>query len=187
MKETFRHYLFEGMLGVSPILREIQFSTQPEGTEGSYEREDGVIKEIDYQHLLVERELSSSEAQGLPPEHFLEIASEAGREMGEKMLANLLESVNTTTEEVGNVVNLQGQDLTFEKFLELSEKVETDFDEDGRPRRKSLLMNPGTLASFEKSMAEWQKDPEKRAAMEAVVRKHKADYDEREACRRMVD
>ena len=187
MKKTFSHFLFQGMWNVSPILRQIPFHAQREGSSASYQREDGVTKDVDFKQSLVERKVKFEEAKGLQPEEFLAVAEEMGKEMGQKMLTNILEEMRAVTEEVGNVIECHGQGLSFENFLELSQKIQTDFDSDGRPREKFLMMGKDALTSFNENFLEWEKDPEKRAAMEEVMAKQQADYDEREARRRMVD
>ena len=187
MQDTFSKELFRAMWDVSPILKEIRTRPQTEGREASYEREDGKIIEMDYKRRSVERRFQSEDAQGLTPDAFLECAADIGREMGEKMMADILKTVSEVTKEVGNVVNFEGKGMTFEKFLEMTANVYTEFDDLGRPDVKTFVGSAEACQEYTKNVREWISDPTKQAAIEQVIEKHRKAFNEREASRRMVD
>lgn len=187
MRDTFYHELFEAMWNVSPILKKIRVRPQIEGEKASFEREDGKTIELEYEALRVQRELKFDDAKGLDPEAFLDTAHEIGSEMGHLTMQGILQTVHSAIEEVGNVVNCEGGGITFDKYMELTSKIQTEFDEEGRPRGKVLVTNPGYSKQLSQAIDQWEADPVKRAMMEAVMQKKREEYDEREANRRMVD
>jgi hypothetical protein len=187
MKNVFTKEIFRAMWDVCPVLKQIRVRPQSEGTESSYERADGRIVETNYNLRKVERRWTTRDAQGLSPEAFLQTATDIGAEMGEKMLADILETVKQATEEVGNVVNCEGKGMTFEKFLEMTAKTYTEFDSFGRPYQKDFLASPETCQQLARNLKDWTSDPAKRAALEQVIDQHRKAFNEREACRRMVD
>ena len=187
MQDTFSKELFRAMWDVCPILKEIPTRPQTEGTEASYEREDGKIVQTDYKLRSVQRQWQFEDAQGLAPEDFLQIAAEIGEEMGNKMLADILETVGQVTKEVGNVVDCEGKGMTFEKFLEMTANVHTEFDDLGRPDVKTFVGSPKACEEYSENIKKWTSDPAKRAAIEEVIEQHRKVFSEREARRRMVD
>lgn len=187
MRDAFDNELFRAMWAVSSILKEIRVRPQTEGKEASYEREDGTIIEMDYKLQSVERRWHFEEAQGLAPEAFLQIAADLGEEMGNKMLADILKTVGQVTQEVGNVVNCEGKGMTFEKFLEMTANVHTEFDDFGRPDVKTFVGSPEACREYEKNVKEWTSDPAKQTAIAQVIERHWKAFNEREARRRMVD
>lgn len=187
MQKVSGDEMFAGMWGVCPLLRQIRVRPQTEGREASYQREDGKIVEMQYNLRHVERGVKVEDAKGLSPEEFLEFHTNAGRELGNMMMADLLKGVSDASEEVGNVISLEGKGLTFEKYLEMTAKIYTEFDDYGRPRPKSIVLPPEMLQKFQKDIREWAADPVKRAAIEEVMERHHKIYNENEARRRMVD
>lgn len=187
MKDTFFNEVFGGRREASPLLSQIRSHPQKEGMEASYEQEDGKIVTVEYQKASVQYELKFEEGRGLSPSDFLDRAREIGREIGKQMEMHLLQSVGSATEEVGNVVAMDFAEIQFEQWLELHEKMLTDFDETGKPSCKTLVCSPEFQAKIAASLEKWETDPEKVAAFRAVMAKQKEAYDAREACRRMVD
>ena len=110
-----------------------------------------------------------------------------GKEMGTQILRGLLTTVSDATEEVGNVVKCDSKGLTFEKFLEVTEKTYTEFDDSGNPYKKTLLLPPEACVQFEADYKAWMSDPAKGLALQQVIDKLRKRFDETEARRRMVD
>lgn len=179
--------MFAGMWGVCPLLKQIRVRPQTEGREASYQREDGKVVQMQYDLRRVERGVKVEDAKGLSPEEFLEFHSNAGRELGNMMMADLLKGVGEAAEEVGNVIGLEGKGLTFEKYLQMTAKIYTEFDDLGRPRPKSVVLPPEMLQKFQNDIREWAADPVKLAAIEEVMQRHRKKFNEIEAGRRMVD
>ena len=187
MRDTFTKELFRAMWDVSPILKEISTRPQAEGKEASYERADGKVVQVDYKLRSVEQHSRLEDAKGFAPEAFLQVAADIGVEMGNKMLADIFDTVGKAAKEVGNIVDFKGQGLTFEKFLEMTANVYTEFDDLGRPDVKTFVGSPEACEDYTKKVREWTSDPAKQAAIVEVIERHRKAFIEREASRRMVD
>jgi len=187
MRKVSNDEMFAGMWGVCPLLKQIRVRPQTEGDKASYQREDRKVVQMDYNLRQVERAWKLEDAKGFTPEDFLESASSMGRELGNKMMADLLKTVGDAAEEVGNVVKYDAKGLTFENFLEMAAKTYTEFDKFGHPRRKSMLLPPEILQKFQRDIREWESDPVKRAAIDEVMERHRRTFNESETRRRMVD
>ncbi len=188
MKDTFNRTMFDSLWRAAPILRRIRCHHFVEGSRNDYEQEDGTIVEGDQQLARVEYSIKYENATGLRPEVFLEHAEELGQKMGERMESQLFQTLGAITDQIGNSVAIgQDGDMTFEQWLEINTKVMTDFDDDGEPHTKHLVCTPEFQKRLITSLNEWERDPEKVAAMKVVMAKQKEAYDAREARRRMVD
>jgi len=187
MRKASNDEMLAAMWSVCPLLKEIRSRPQTEGDKASYQREDGKVVNTDYRLLHTERSWKLDDAKGASPEEFLQFASNAGREIGNMMMAQLLKTVGSAAEEAGNVVKCSPKGLSFENFLEMTKKIYTEFDEFGRPRPKSIVLPPDALQQFQKNMREWESDPVKLMAIEEAMQQHRRTFNESEARRRMVD
>ena len=134
MRKVSSDEMFAAMWSVCPLLKQIRVRPQTEGDKASYQREDGKVVDMNYNVCRAERSWKLEDAKGFTPDEFMESGSSMGREIGTQMMADLLKGVSDASEEVGNIVNCEGKGLTFEKFLEMTTKIYTEFDEFGRPR-----------------------------------------------------
>lgn len=187
LADTFSHYLFEAFWNESPILQRIPVSPQLEGREASYERSGGEMVDVEYKAQSVQRMMDFEVGRGLDPETFMDTAASIGEEMARKMTEDLFADVSKAIESVGNVTVSEGDGISFEAFLEMNSKVQLEFNDDGKPVDRTIVLSPEAHKRFVARLHEWHADPEKCAAMEAVLKKKKKEFDEREACRRMVD
>lgn len=187
MAETFSHYLFEALWDESPILRCIPVSPQLEGRSATYERVGGEMVDVDYKAQSVQRKLEFQEARGLAPDAFMEAAASIGSEMAAKMSEDVFAYLSKTIDSVGNVAVSRDDGISFESFLDLNSKMDLDFKDDGSPVNRTIVLSPEVHRTFRASLQEWHADAEKCAAMDAVLKRKKQEFNEREARRRMVD
>jgi hypothetical protein len=187
MNKVRNEEMFAALWGVCPILKEIRVRAQTEGNRASYQREDGKIIEMNYNHRSADKSWKLQDAQGFSPEDFIQAASDLGQALGNKILADLFKSVSDAADEVGNVVKIIPNTLTFENYLEMAAKMYTEFDEFGLPRPKTIVLPPNMLQQFQTDIRKWAADPAKLAAIEKVMENHRKIFNENEASRRMVD
>ena len=187
MADTFSHYLFEAFWDESPILRSIPTSPQLEGMEAAYERVGGELVEVEYKTQSIQRTMKFEAARGLDPEEFREAAESIGREMARKTTEGFLGDMSKAIDSVGNVAVSEGDGISFEAYLEMNSKMAVDFNDEGKPVDRTLVLSPEVHKTFVARLHEWHADPEKCVAMDTVMKKKKQEFDEREARRRMVD
>ncbi len=89
-------------------------------------------------------------------------------------------------EEAGQGVDARGRALTPEVFFEVLEKIQMDFDEQGRAKLPTLVVGPALAQRASETFSKIQSDPECQQRMEGILRRKKADFDVREAARDLV-
>lgn len=187
MRELFNEQMFYGMNSVSPILSEIAHHQQREGKESSYQDEQGKLRKINYQKRSVAFEHKFLEARGMSFEDFVKVAREPGIEMGKLMLKDLFQRMEEVTKETGNVINADGNPLTYEFLLSAWDKIQIDFDERGRPKLPSLVLDPRTHAELQQKLPHWIAEPEFQRRCKDLFLVKRREFCEREACRRLVE
>ena len=72
------------------------------------------------------------------------------------------------------------------QLIALGQSEDDILDEHGQPTNM-LIVSPATAESLKKREAEWEQDRAFKAKVEEVKKRKKEEFDEREACRRLVD
>jgi hypothetical protein len=184
MTEIRNEAMFDAIYSVSPLLSQIRSRPQREGKSSSFEDEQGSVQPINYKLISIPVQLKTKEARGLSPTEFIELARAPGIGMGTEMMRRLYEMLEETTKKTGNVVN---GPLTCDLFLDLLEKIQFDFDDDGNPIWPSLQLNSDAHAKFKLQYPEWLKEPKFQERLKLIVDQQRDKFYEREACRRLVD
>ncbi len=86
----------------------------------------------------------------------------ASKELAEKLVGMFLKTVGAVTESTGNVVNAEGQPLTFELIYEMLDKIEYTLDDDDELEMPSMVMHPNMMKKLPKPT------PEQEAAIEEL-------------------
>jgi hypothetical protein len=184
MTEIRNEEMFDAIYSVSPVLSQIPTRPQREGRSSSFQDEQGVVQPIDYKLISIPIQRKTKEARGMSPTEFVETAREPGIGMGTEMMRRLYEMLEKTTQKTGNVVN---GPLSYDLFLDLLEKIQFDFGDDGNPIWPSLQLGSDAHAKFKLQFPEWLKEPKFHARLKTIVEHQREKYYEREACRRLVD
>jgi hypothetical protein len=155
-----------------------------EGNRWRIERSDGSISESEYNTIQGEFSVSVDEAPTLTPEKIKAKLDTIADQMASKMSKEMFATFAQAADEAGNSINAAGQPLTKDMFLEMISRIEIDFDKDGKPIMPTVFVPPGFDSSV---LDEWNKDPEMGKKHEEIMNKKKEDWNEREACRKLVD
>ncbi len=97
----------------------------------------------------------------------------------------LFETMQKASEEVGNVVDNKGQPLSFDALLAVTEKIQIDFDSDGKPKLPTIFIHPDVQPHLEKLM----NSPEAKefeGTQKKLIEKKRLEWREREANRTLV-
>jgi hypothetical protein len=106
---------------------------------------------------------------------------EAAEAYSEQFGRHFYEQLSRVTEATGNVVNAADKPF-FESLYEMYEKVDLQFDEEGRITQE-LHMNPADAEKWEKGMAELT--PEQQAKLAALVERKREEFIARRRSRRL--
>ena len=169
----------------APLLRGVAKFRQHEGRDTHLRREDNTETDMDGQELSIPITLNREEMRDMSVVR--EKVMALARQIGEEQTQRMLKVVSDAADEVGNVVQADGE-LTQEKFLEIFRTVEMEFD----PKTLQLLpgfqfvMHPETAAKVIPKIKEWEKDPEFNAKHERIMERKREEWRDREARRKLV-
>jgi hypothetical protein len=96
---------------------------------------------------------------------------------------SLFKTITETTEHVGNTISAGGQPLSVDIIIDLLEKVDTGFDEEGNPLQPALMMHPDTA----RQVAALKPTPDQLQRMADIKRRRKEEYLATKRTRRLSD
>ena len=108
------------------------------------------------------------------------------REMGRLKVKMMLKRTAEATEVTGNRIDAQGQRLSGRLLLDLIESAEEDFDQFGNSK-SSFVAHPDMLPELKRVNDEVENDPELKRRLEAIQRKKRELWADRESRRKLVD
>jgi hypothetical protein len=99
------------------------------------------------------------------------------------------EKMNEVTERTGNKVDAGGQPFSPSLFLDLFEKVDIDFDEDGEPDMSSvrIVVHPKLGRLLQQKVPEWEADPVFQQRRDEIIARKRIEWSDRESNRKLVD
>jgi len=161
--------------------------TVHEGDRWKISRADGNSSEQQYQEMSSGLTINLNEVPDLTPEKIKEkltaVAEDAARQMSQEFFKELKQ----VTEQTGNAIDAEGKPITQDLFLELFEKVESEFTPDGQMIPPSIVMHPEMWKAAEPKLREWEKDKNFIDRQTAIINKKREEWYAREASRKPVD
>ncbi len=109
---------------------------------------------------------------------FLADISESQRK---SLAKNFFENISQITDATGQSINAKGQPLTVDLILDLIEKVEFDFDDDGNPQYPTLVIPPAAAENLKKLKF----TPEQEQRREKIVEEQRARFNASKRTRRL--
>lgn len=171
----------------APLVAQVRTVAIHEGKGGSYETEDGEIKDNTLKEMGVTVELPTASIPSFGPEEALNMMRKAAEEMGRKKTKSLLTAVSEVTEEVGNAVDAGGQPLSAELILKTWETMQFSFDEDGKPNMPTLVFHPIQEERVKEAFRRIETEPELRKRRDEIINRHRLDWYDRESNRKLAD
>ena len=157
-----------------------------EGKQADFQRDDGQVKPFEMKLHQTQLSRSIEHGKGMTLDEFHATAKECGEAMGKKFFESMVGVINEAVKETGNEIKIKKGDLKQEDLLQMMETAQYNFDEAGKPTGQ-LVCSPEFAQELEKREAEWKDDKDFLAKIEEVKTRKKAEFDEREARRRLVD
>jgi hypothetical protein len=148
-------------------------------------REDGSVEDSTLKSAVGEFAITRSEAPSLPLGDLLARLNETADSMAGQMHRNFFESLNATLDNAGQVVDAKGGGLTMDLFLETLNKIQMEFDEQGKPKM-ALVIHPDTLPQLQELEAKWRDDPEFNRRHTELMNQKRQEWRAREASRKLV-
>ena len=176
---AFMSSVFDGMIGVEPMLGQIQMRiTGHAGPTRNVPGPDPVDHPLTtFREMLV---IHADVIRESDVESFVAALTELATRYEEAMGTTLVRTLSDVTEAVGNVVDARGLPLSWDQVLDALEMTEFTFDEEGRPEKR-FLMNPETA----KQLRAIEITPEQQQRHDAIIRRRKEQWDAQKRTRRL--
>lgn len=156
-----------------------------EGKDSDFERDDGKIKSFNIKLHSVSVRHQIENDRGMTLEEFRKKADEAGEGLGKDMWQSITETITQAVAETGNEVKVKKGNLTQDDMLKMLETRAHNFDEFGMPQGR-LVCGSEFANEVKQRIEEWKDDKGFHAKAEEIIRRKKAEFNEREARRRLV-
>ena len=178
MKKAQSRHL--GSLANAPVSRMF------EGNKSIIVREDGSIADMNPQAITAEFVINLVEIEGMSHEMILDKINTMAKEMAEKQAKLSYEVIGKSAEEVGNVVNADGETFSIDLFFQALEKIDRDFDESGNPSELTCTVNPKLFHSIAKIIKQAKTDPKINKRFKALMERKREEWRVRENNRKLV-
>jgi len=157
-----------------------------EGERTTITRADGSVDDdppvmIASELTLTRDEICSSDLAG-----FLRKVDEMAVDMSRQAFGFHLGKIDKAVKEVGNVVDVGGHPLTPENVLELWEKIEVEFDEQGRPDLPTLMAHPSMAEKIKRVLQEFATNPVYVKRHAELIERKREEWRDRESARKLV-
>lgn len=171
----------------APLLAEIRVVAQHEGSGGTYETEDGQIKQLNPKHVTVPVESPIVPGLSFTYEEALKSICDAAEKMARAQTKSLFAAVHEAVDEVGNAVDAKGQPISAELILKVWERMRFDFDKLGKPKMPTLVFNPIQAERIKHEFERLHKEPQLVKHSKEIMNMKLTDWYDRESRRKLVD
>jgi hypothetical protein len=113
-----------------------------EGHQWALNRADGTGDNQPYHQIEGLMTVEISEVPSLTPDKIREKLDKIADDMARQISQGMIAEISRVTKEVGNEVNAEGQPLSQGLFLQMLEKMDLDFDENGNWNPPTIVMHP---------------------------------------------
>jgi hypothetical protein len=179
--------VIEAYVQQDPLLSQIRRVPVFEGNELVVQYPDGAERATGFERMLHAVQLNKEELI----EKGIAAYGEKLRDMAEDFLRQRKELLFRRTGEVcddaGTAIDAQGRPFGPGLFLEMLERVEIDFGEDGQPRLPTIVVSPEVGAYIRSHVAEWEADKEFQARRAQIIEEKRKCWIDRESHRQLVD
>lgn len=171
---------------LTPLLSGIATFKQHEGKQARIIRIDKSEGEIEYHQSSFEFTMSRDEMRSSTLPAIKEKLLDLAKRVGEAQEKDLLGMAMRAADLSGNVVHT-GPDFTADSLLMIS-SVPEDFDARTLERKEGAMfvLHPDTAAKILPLAKEWERDPEFKARLDAIVERKREEWRDREANRKLV-
>ncbi|SRR6266496_4979947 len=156
-----------------------------EGKNSDFQREDRTVKRLNIERHEVTVKLNTEDGKGMTLELFYKKAKEAGEGMGRDMWKIHTDAIEEAVAETGNEVKITKGNLTQENLLQILEMGQHNFDDQGNPTGQ-FVCGSEFMEEIKNREREWSQDRQFLAKVEEAKARKRAEFNEREARRRLV-
>lgn len=156
-----------------------------EGDKSNIIREDGSIDEVNFKTFSKEVASPTEEIEKLTLIEFFQKLCLMMIEMGNEQEKEAFKEIANAVERVGNSIKVNKKPGA-EDLLKIFDKIQLDFDEDGKAKFPTLFTGEAGFKNFGQIMEDLEQEPFK-SKFEELINKKKIEWNARESNRKLVD
>ncbi|WP_306142619.1 hypothetical protein [Roseibium sp. MMSF_3412] len=169
----------------SPGIGEVPRHRVFEGDQSAIIRPDGENDDTDFREFSATSRIPSNKILYSTFDEILKYFVPVAEALASHQATMFFEVIDQTTKKTGNIIDWKGNPLSFETILEALEKVQIDFDEDGKPSMPTMVISPSMRPKIEELMSD-PKRPEFERKQKEIIEKKRLEWRDREANRTLV-
>jgi hypothetical protein len=168
------------------VVGEVPRNIIKEGRNPVILRPDSSRDETKLQTASIETIFKRDEIPHLTVQERMARMDDAAREMAGQISTHAFATINEAVDKVGNVVDGRGKPLSPEVVLEVLEKIQMDFDNDGNPKELTVVIPPALTERAKETMEKLKQDPELGRRYQEIIDKKRMEWRDRETARKLV-
>lgn len=172
-----------GMHNSLGVLNQIRYTITREGSANRLVREDGTVDNIESRKLAVEIKIPVKEAETWTAAQSARKLEEISNEMARQKASLVFEKIHEVTEQVGNVIDAQGN-YSEEHYFAMLRQIRIEFTSDGVPRMPQVVGGIAEKVFLVQSRI--LGDPKLREQLASILEQKREEWREREASRTLV-
>lgn len=181
------NYLRNKVRNSDPFLKEIRQKVQHEGDRIKMKTYDGFNDEIEYKTLASEFKINVEEIIKEGTNAFIKHIDKLAEDILGQQAQIVFKKLNEITSKTGNTVDAQNSSFTKEKVLEALDKIEMEFDSEGKPANLTIVMHPDLWNKIKDQVPSWEQDSDFVKKRNEIYEKKRREWLDRENNRKLVD
>lgn len=170
----------------APLFSEIKRFRQHEGDQSSMEYEKGKARVQPFKaigaRMTVPLDLTSEDAQ----QEVIQKLKQVAQEIAKQSEGMLFSSIKDITSEVGNAIDARGKPFHPDMLLEMLEKIQLDFDSNGKAIMPTIVLHPDMFESIAPKLKEWENDLRFLQRQKEILTRKREEWRDRESNRKLV-
>jgi hypothetical protein len=148
---------------------------------------DGASEEHTYGHAESKFNIDRSELIRDGIAYFTTRMAASVADLTSQIEKNFFGEMRKVVHDHGNEVHVAAENITPEDLIAMLEKLEVNFDRQGRPLWPTIAINPINSQQVQICLEQLGSDPSYKKRLEALLEKKRAEWNSRESSRRLVD
>jgi len=185
-RQAINRYL-QDVVRQQPLLAQFRQERHFEGNKMSSKTEERGLEESSYKEMSVEYSINREDVIMKGPMAFIENIQNVAEDIKKQQAKFMLDKLKELADRTGQVVDGKGQPFTHELFMEMLERIQIDFDDQGNPSLPTVFVPPEMAAKLKEKIPEWESNPEYERRFEELIERKRKEWNDRESHRKLVD
>ena len=186
IKRNFDDYL-RRQSNLDPLIAPITQIFIHEGDRLVFHTVDGDRKETPFNEIQSKFTVPNEKIINEGPKALVSVANEVSGDIQKQLGRNIITKLEEITKETGNIVDAKGAKLSPDYILQVLEKMQIDFDDDGNPCMPTMFVGQELAKKIQERLPEWETDIEHKRKFDELMKKKKEEWNDRESNRKLVD